>query len=196
MDPIHLGHLVIAEEARARFRLEEVVFIPTGEPWIKSGMDITPANHRMNMVRLAIASNPFFRASSIELDRLGPSYTVDTLEELNAGDYKGDDLYFILGVDLIQEFHRWKRPDRILDLCTLVVAPRAGYEDGDASHLESVNPAAPGRVVFLEGPVVGISGTEIRERAARGCSIRYVVPEAVEAYVRRYGLYRNGGVEQ
>jgi len=193
MDPVHLGHLFIAEEARLSLELEEVIFIPTGQPWMKSEIAVASGHHRLNMVRLAIASNPFFRASGIEVDRAGPSYTVDTLEEMKGQDHRDDDLYFILGVDLVEDLHRWKSPARILELCTLVVAPRAGYDDREASQVDSLSPGASSNVVFLDGPALGVSATEIRRRAAMRCSIRYMVPEAVEEYVARYGLYRDGG---
>ena len=192
LDPIHLGHLLVAEEARVKLGLEEVIFIPTGRPWMKAGDSIAPGHHRMNMVRLAVATNPFFRSSSDEVDRPGPSYTVDTLEALKTGEHEEDDLYFILGVDLLKEFHLWKRPDRILELSTLVVVPRPGVQHCDTSHLDSIGPSASSKLVFLDGPCVGISGTEIRQRADRGYSVRYLVPEAVEDYLQRYGLYRNG----
>ena len=193
MDPVHLGHLLIAEEARLSLELEEVIFIPTGQPWMKSDLAVASGHHRLNRVRLAIASNPFFRASSIEVDRGGPSYTVDTLEEMKCQDHLDDDLYFILGGDLLEDLHRWKSPGRILELCTLVVAPRGGYGGHEATRLDSLSSGAIGNVVFLEGPTLSVSATEIRRRAAMRCSIRYMVPEAVEEYVARYGLYRDGG---
>ena len=192
MDPVHVGHLLVAEEARLALGLEEVLFVPTGQPWMKSEAVIAPGGHRMNMVRLAIGSNPFFRASAVEVDRDGPSYTVDTLEELKAGDHRDDDLYFILGADLLKDLHRWRSPGRMLELCTLVVAPRVGCDPGE-DNLDSVSPGATAKAVFLEGPAVGVSSTEVRRRAAEGRSIRYMVPEAVEAYIQRYGLYRDGG---
>ena len=194
MDPIHLGHLLVAEEARLTLELEEVLFIPTGQPWMKSEITIASGHHRLSMVRLAIASNPFFRASGIEVDRPGPSYTVDTLEEMKAGGHRDDDLYFILGIDLLEDLHKWKTPRRMLELCSLVVAPRVGYNGREVSRLDSLSPMASAGAVFLEGPAIGVSATEIRRRAAKRCSIRYMVPEAVEAYIDRYGLYRDGGV--
>jgi nicotinate-nucleotide adenylyltransferase len=193
MDPVHIGHLLVAEEARVALDLEEVLFIPTGQPWMKPEGVIASGTHRMNMVRLAIGSNPFFRASALEVDRVGPSYTVDTLEALKAGDHRDDDLHFILGVDLLKDLHRWRAPDRMLELCSLVVVPRVGYDDQESSGLDSVSPGASAKTVFLDGPAVGVSSTEIRWRAASGCSIRYMVPEAVEAYIERYGLYREEG---
>jgi nicotinate-nucleotide adenylyltransferase len=193
LDPVHLGHLIIAEEARRCLQLEEVIFIPTGQPWMKEGSPVAPPNHRLNMLRLATASNPFFHVSSIELDRPGPSFTVDTLEQLKAGGLAQDELYVIVGTDLLKEFHLWRRPGRILELCTLVVAPRPGFPDHDLSNLASIGPEASRKVIFLDGPLIGISSTGIRRRVAEGRSVRYQVPEEVEGYMERYGLYRNAG---
>ena len=188
-DPIHLGHLLIAEEARVRLDLAEVVFIPAGLPWMKQETPMSPAHHRLNMVRLAISSNPFFTASSREVDREGPTYTVDTLEELHRDNGDHQDLYFILGVDALQQLHLWKDPLRILELCTLVAAPRPGADVLDLRFLEDIGPSAKEELVLLEGPPVGISATEIRRRAASGLSIQYQVPQEVERYIHRYRLY-------
>ena len=190
-DPIHVGHLLVAEDARVSMELEEVVFIPTGQPWMKSGSTLSPAHHRMNMVRMAIASNPFFRASSMEIDRPGPTYTVDTLREMRLELDEEDDLYFILGSDSSEKFHRWKEPEEVLRLCTIVTMPRPGSHD-----LSTIEPSESGKVVFLEGPMVDISGTEIRRRVSLGLSVRYLVPDEVEHYIRRYGLYEAGETSQ
>ena len=109
-DPIHLAHLIIAEEARVSLQLEEVVFVPAGEPWMKAGQPLSPAHHRFNMVRLAVSSNPFFRVSPIEIDRPGPTYTVDTLRSLVDEYEPGVELFFILGADAFSGFRRWKDP--------------------------------------------------------------------------------------
>ena len=191
-DPIHLGHLLIAEEARVRLDLAEVVFMPAGQPWMKQETPMSPAHHRLNMVRLGISSNPFFTASSREVDREGPTYTVDTLEELCREGSGDTDLYFILGIDALQQFQHWKEPARMLELCTLVAAARPGSETADLSFLEGINPSAKEKLVLLEGPLVDISATEIRWRAAHGISIHYRVPEQVERYIHRYRLYTEG----
>ena len=195
-DPIHLGHLIIAEEVRERLGLEEVLFIPTGQPWMKAGKPLSPPHHRFNMVRLAIASNPFFRASSLEIDRPGHTYTVDTLEELHRQACGKDDFYFILGIDSLREFHSWKEPAKILELCTLVAAPRPDYQDRDLSFLNAIHPSASQKAMLLEGPMVDISGTEIRRRAALGLSVCYQMPEEVERYMYRYRLYQDTEVGQ
>ena len=190
-DPIHLGHLLIAENARTGLDLEEVVFIPTGQPWIRPDVAVSPSNHRMNMVRIAIASNPFFRASSLEIDRPGSTYTVDTLEKLHREAGEGDSFFFILGVDALEEFPRWKEPGKVLELCTLVPAKRPGWGDPDMGPMNSVDSSAAQKVLMLEAPAIDISGTEIRRRVARGLSVRYQVPGEVERYMHHYGLYRD-----
>ena len=121
-----MAHLIVAEEVRSRLELEEVVFVPTGEPWMKAGTPLSSSHHRLNMVRLAVSSNPFFRVSSVEIDRPGPSYTLDTLEALLAEYGEGVEIFFILGVDALTEFHRWKEPERILELAKLAVVSRPG----------------------------------------------------------------------
>jgi len=189
-DPIHLGHLIIAENARTSLDLEEVVFIPTGQPWMRPDAPLSPSHHRLNMVRIAVASNPFFRASSIETDRPGPTYTVDTLEELLREGGEGDSFFFILGADALDEFPQWKEPGRVLKLCTLVPAKRQGWGDLNMPPLSFVDLSAAQKVVMLETPTIDISGTEIRHRVVRGLSVRYQVPDEVERYMQHYGLYR------
>ena len=187
-DPIHVAHLIIAEEARVRLRLEEVIFVPAGDPWMKSDTSVSSAHHRLTMVRLAIASNPFFRASSVEIDRLGPTYTVDTLEQISS-EVNDAELYLIIGSDSINEFHRWRAPSRVLELCTLVTAPRPCSGELDLTEIESLSPSGLPKVVVLDRPHVDISGTEIRRRISQGLSVRYQVPWEVEEYIYRYGLY-------
>jgi len=193
-DPVHLGHLLIAEEARVRLSLEKVLFVPAGRPWMKVGRPVSPGFHRLEMVRLAVADNPYFEASALEVERPGPTYTVDTLLQLRDLYGEGADLYFILGVDSLQDFHRWKAPDRVLELCTLVTVARPGYREVNLSHLDAILPGASQRIIVLHGPLIGISGTEIRRRVAWGLSIRYWVPRPVEEYIYRHGLYRRSPV--
>ena len=193
-DPIHLAHLIIAEEARTRLELEEVVFVPAGQPWLRSGEAPAPAKQRVEMVRLAVQDNPFFRVSTVEMDRPGPTYTVDTLEEMRRELGDNAELFFILGMDSMKDFHRWKEPARILELCTLVAMVRPGHGDFQRDSLLAIAPTALARVRFLNSLRVEISGTEIRRRAAQGLSIRYMAPGAVEEYIRRTGLYRIGAV--
>ncbi len=188
-DPIHLGHLIAAEEARTVLDLDTVIFIPAGNPWFKVDWHITPARHRVAMVDLAIESNHRFQASDIEIRRDGPTYTVHTLEELRKR--LGDDaeLYLILGADALRELDRWHEPARLFELATIVGMSRPGSEGFDLNELDAIIPGASERVLWVEGPQIGISGTDIRRRVAEGRSIKYRVPEAVEAYIYQNGLY-------
>lgn len=174
-DPIHIGHLILGETAREQLSLDRVLFMPTGLQWRKAGREIAAAEHRLAMVRLAIAGNPAFECSTIEVDRAGPSYTADTLEELH-GREPGAGLFFIVGRDALEDMPNWVRPERIRELATLAVAAR----DGDAAGEGAVH---------LQMPVIGVSATDVRQRVAEGSSIRYRVPPDVEAYIREHGLY-------
>lgn len=194
-DPIHMGHLVVAEEARVKLGLSEVLFVPAGEPWLKRDRDITPAFHRMEMVRLAIADNPRFKLCGLEVQRPGPSYTVDTLTLLQDQLSGEASLFFILGRDILAELPSWKEPQKLLQLCRLVVAPRpfsseaAGSSSSDFRHLEKAIPGLTDKVIRLHMPVIGINSSDIRERIGRGLSIRYLVPHGVEEYITEQGLY-------
>lgn len=190
-DPIHMGHLVMAEEARVRLGLGRVLFVPAGAPWMKKGEAVSTAEHRLAMVERAIASNPGFQTSRLELDRPGDTYTVDTLRQLREEYGPQVELYFILGVDALASFARWKEPARILELCRLVVVTRPSHKKGDGRILEGISPGAEGRAVWIQEPQIGISSTEVRARVAQGLSIKYLVPQAVEEYIYGHGLYRD-----
>ncbi len=187
-DPIHIGHLVVAEEARVRLGLSEVLFIPAGQPWLKQDRAITPAVHRVRMVHRAIADNPHFGLSTLEVERHGPSYTVDTLTMLREQLGSETIFFFIVGRDALEELPLWKEPQRVIQLCRLVVAPRIGSRD--LRHLGRVIPGLLEKVIQLDMPVIGISSTEIRQRVAQGLSIRYLVPANTEEYIREHGLYQ------
>ena len=190
-DPVHIGHLIIAEEARVRLGLAKVVFVPSGRPWLKATRRVSSGRHRLAMVRRAIASNPFFELSTADVDRAGPSYTVDTLADLRAQAGPRGQLYFIMGCDALLDLPRWHDPARLVRMCRLVVARRLDYDVPDLAFLDrAVARGASRRVVLLDGPAVGVSASELRQRVARGQSIRYWVPDAVEAYIREHGLYR------
>ena len=191
-DPPHLGHLLIAEMARVALQLESVLFVPTGEPWLKSGQRITPAAHRLRMVELAVADNPHFHVCDCEIRRSGATYTVDTLRELR-GAYPDDaELYFIVGSDVLCQFHRWQEPDAILSLCRLAVIERPGVPaDGVATLARTFQAAvANGAVVSVAGPRVDFSASELRRILAAGQSARYQIPDAVAQYIREHDLYR------
>jgi nicotinate-nucleotide adenylyltransferase len=181
--------VIIAEEARERLELEEVVFIPTGQPWMKADKHVTPAHHRLNMVRLATASNPYFRVSFMEVEREGPSYTVDTLEALRCEFGEVVELYFILGVDSLREFHRWKEPEKVLSLASLVVASRSGFDGGVISSFGERFSGVAESMVVLEGVQVEISARDLRCRAASGESLRYRLCDEVARYIVEHGLY-------
>jgi nicotinate-nucleotide adenylyltransferase len=186
-DPIHMGHLIIAEEARVKLPLSEVLFVPAGQPWLKQDGDITPAVHRVEMVRRAIADNPYFKLSTLEVERPGPSYTVDTLTMLRKQLGRKAGLFFLLGRDALAEVALWKEPHKVVQLCKLVVAPRIGSKD--LRHLEKAIPGLLERVIQLDMPVIGISSSEIRQRIAQGLPIRYLVPPAVEKYITEHRMY-------
>ena len=186
-DPIHHGHLAIAEEARETLGLERVLFIPAATPPHKPGQPVTPAADRLEMVRLAIAGNPAFSVSDTEMVRGGASYTVDTLEALAADGLVQP--WMIMSVETLEAFTAWRAPERILDLARLAVVPRAGHDTLDAAWLEARFPGRGGRAVFLPGPLLPISGSVVRHRAAVGRSVRYLVPDAVAAYIAQHRLY-------
>ena len=188
-DPPHVGHLILAEEARTRLQLGKVLFVPAGDPWRKAGQEVTPVDHRLAMVRLMLASDPCFELCTLEVERAGPSYTVDTLEALHERHGPGLELYFIVGEDALRDLQHWKDPARILSLARLAVAPRLGGSESAVVDLEAAVPGLSERVVPLPMPAIDISSTALRERVRAGLSLRYLVPLAVEEYIRRYGLY-------
>jgi nicotinate-nucleotide adenylyltransferase len=188
-DPIHHGHLVAAEEARWQFRLDEVVFVPTGQPWQKPA-GVTGAEDRYLMTVIATASNPAFSVSRLEIDAPGPTYTVDTLHRLRAELDPGTRLFFVTGADAVLQILTWKDPDEVLALAELIAATRPGH---DLADLAEKVPSAAGRVHPMRIPALAISSTEIRARVAAGAPIRYLVPEGVARYVEKRGLYRRPG---
>ena len=188
-DPVHLGHLIIAEEARVQLNLEEVIFIPAGEPRLRTA-PLATAQQRLDMVRLAVAGNRFFRAGSNEMSHSGPTYTVDTLQELLQELKPGTLLYFILGPDALAQFQQWKSPDKVLELCDIVAVSRPEVPNVGLVHLKARYPEASDKVLLLHVPAIGVSSTEIRRRVASGISIKYQVPEAVERYIMENRLYQ------
>jgi nicotinate-nucleotide adenylyltransferase len=189
-DPIHLAHLAVAEAARDTFGLGRVLFIPAAQPPHKPGRGISPVEHRLAMVEAAVAGNPAFEVSRIEVDRAGPSYTVDTLAALCDAD-PGDHLALILSAESYSELATWHEPRRILDLADLIVAPRVGYAEADPKLVPRQFPDAPAAIAFMDGPRIRLSASEIRQRAAEGRSVRYLVPDAVAAYIGDHGLYQD-----
>jgi nicotinate-nucleotide adenylyltransferase len=193
-DPIHYGHLVIAEEVRYVLHLDEMVFIPTGQPPHKPGRIVTAAQYRVAMLELAIASNPHFAISLIDVERSGPSYTVDTLRQLRKEWGTNTALYFVIGWDSLQELHTWHDSAGLLEQLTYLVAVRRpGYveEPGYNELLEVQLPGIQQRLLVIPAPQLDISATDLRQRVAEGRPIRYQTPEAVEQYIAQHGLYRD-----
>jgi nicotinate-nucleotide adenylyltransferase len=190
-DPIHIAHLAVAEEAAEALGLERVAFVPAGQPPHKPGRSITAAGHRLAMVELAIAGNARFFVDRVELDRPGPSYTVDTLEALHAGVPGGAarDLVLIVSAEAFLGLLTWREPRRILELARIAVAPRDGYPDAGPDFLASNLPDLADRATFLDSPRMRLSSSELRARASAGRSLRYLVPDAVAAYIGDHGLY-------
>lgn len=183
-DPIHHGHLVAASEVQAWFDLDEVVFVPTGDPWQKSDRDVSPAEHRYLMTVIATAANPHFTVSRVDIDRDGPTYTVDTLRDLRS-EMPDADLFFITGADALAEIFTWREPEELFELATFVGCTRPGYSM-DPTTLGSI-PAD--RVTLIEIPALAISSTDCRERKKRGQPVWYLVPDGVVQYIAKHHLY-------
>ncbi|HOB19134.1 MAG TPA: nicotinate-nucleotide adenylyltransferase [Candidatus Atribacteria bacterium] len=190
-DPVHLGHLMAAEAARESLQLDHVLFIPTGEPPHKRQRTLAPADDRVMMLRLATGSNQYFSVDTIEIDRPGATYTVDTLLQLRERYTDSPELYFIVGGDTLMELKFWKSFELVARLCAFAVYPRPGVSDerlkAEAGSLKARYDA---RISFIQGPMADISSSEIRSRAAQGASIKYLVPEPVESYIAQKQLYR------
>jgi len=186
-NPIHTGHLVTADEARHAFDLDEIVFVPAGRPWQKDRADVAPAEDRYLMTVIATASDPSFRVSRIELDREGPTYTLDTMRLLRDEEPDAEFL-FITGADAILQILTWKDPAAILRETRFIAATRPGY---DLDRLEKELPEdLEDRVSVMEIPALSISSTDVRRRAREGRPLTYLVPPGVAAYIRKAGLYR------
>ena len=183
-DPIHHGHLVAASEVAHLFALDEVVFVPTGEPWQKAERAVTDPETRFLMTAIATADDPRFTVSRVDIERAGPTYTVDTLRDL-AAQHPGAELFFITGADALASIMTWRDPDDVLALAHLVAVTRPGH-DLDAAHLP------PGAATVVEIPALAISSTDCRERVAAGAPITYLVPAGVERFIAETGLYRAG----
>jgi len=185
-DPIHYGHLAAAEEARAKLNLREVVFVVAGLPPHKLDEEIAPAEDRYAMVELAIASNPHFSVSRIDIDRPGPSYTVDTIALLRQE--WTEEIYFIMGVDSLMEIDTWHQPQRLIQLCRLVAVERPGFVP-DLERLEAAVPGITARTEIIDMPEVDISSTDLQRRVREGLPIKYQVPPEVEEYIYQHRLY-------
>lgn len=190
-DPVHDGHLALAHEALEELDLDHVLFVPNADPPHKRGQAVTPAHHRAAMVALAIETEPTFLLSRIELDRPGPSYAVDTVEQLArvSGAEGRPEPWFILSAEVLEGLHTWREPERLLQLCRVAVAPRPGAEPLGRDWVAQHFPGYEERFAFLPGPELDIASTAIRERVARGEAIEGQVPTAVAGYIEEHGLY-------
>ncbi len=190
-DPIHHGHLVAASEVRSWYDLDEVIFVPTGQPWQKSDREVSPAEHRYLMTVIATAANPQFTVSRVDIDRVGPTYTIDTLRDLKK-QHPDADLFFITGADALAALLTWRDHDELFDLAQFVGCTRPGH-DLDESSLDGL-PAD--RVQILEIPALAISSTDCRARVHRDEPVWYLVPDGVVQYINKHQLYRETGTNQ
>jgi nicotinate-nucleotide adenylyltransferase len=186
-DPVHFGHLRMAEEARIQAGLDRVLFVPTQVSPFKVGRTVTPGEQRLEMLHIALADNPAFAASDVELTRPGPSYTVDTLRLLKE-QYPTAELFFLTGTDAVRDLPKWRQPEEILSLARFLVAARPGVDKADVLH--ALPDLWEARIAFIEMPELDISSTYLRERLRDGRSVRYLLPRAVEEYIVSRGLYR------
>jgi len=193
-DPIHNGHLVTAEEAWKQFQLDQVLFIPSGNPPHKEDRSSLNAEDRYLMTVIATATNPHFRVSRMEIERPGPSYTIDTVRELHRIYGKNTEVFFITGADAILEILTWKEPEAVLREATFIAATRPGYDlkklEGSLPTAEKERHASDPRVLVMEVPALAISSTDIRERVKHGRPITYLVPEGVAEFIEKNGFYR------
>jgi nicotinate-nucleotide adenylyltransferase len=188
-DPVHYGHLAMAEGAKHLLGLDQVLFLPNGQPPHKAGRPVMAVEHRANMVKLAIADNPHFGFSSLELDRTEPSYTIDTVRELKAlhPDWQ---FAFIVGMDNLLEIETWKAYEELLSLIKLVVVSRPGYASAQRDRaLSALGPALTERIQLLDLPGVDVAAMDLRERAAAGYPLRYLIPDVVADYIKTHHLY-------
>jgi nicotinate-nucleotide adenylyltransferase len=180
-DPVHHGHLVAASEVGSRFGLDEVVFVPTGQPWQKTDRMVSPAEHRYLMTVIATASNPRFTVSRVDIDRPGPTFTTDTLRDLGA-QYPGAELFFITGADALTQILSWKNADQLFQLAYFIGVTRPGH------RLDSAGLTAD-RISLLEVPALAISSTDCRDRVEQNQPVWYLVPDGVVQYINKHGLY-------
>ena len=182
-DPVHHGHLSAASEVATRFSLDEVVFVPTGQPWQKSHAEVSPAEDRYLMTVIATASNPRFSVSRTDVDRPGPTYTIDTLRDLRAI-YDDAELFFITGSDALAQILGWRSADELFELAHFVGVSRPGYDPVDLAAFPE------GAVTLLEVPALAISSSDCRERVERGDPVWYLVPDGVVQYIEKRSLYK------
>ncbi|MFQ5593775.1 MAG: nicotinate-nucleotide adenylyltransferase [Anaerolineae bacterium] len=187
-DPPHIGHLVAAEEARTQLNLARVVFVPAGAPPHKLEEPVTSAIHRVEMITRAATSNPHFFVSLTDVERSGPSYSVEMVRALREKWGPDAEIHFIIGMDSLIDMPNWHRPDQLVSLCRLAVVDRPGYT-ADLGMLGQIIPGISQKIDFVSMPLLDISSTELRRRASLGQALRYYVPDEVESYIQAHGLY-------
>jgi nicotinate-nucleotide adenylyltransferase len=185
-DPVHHGHLAAASDVAHALGLDEVVFVPTGQPWQKADRRVSPAEHRLAMSAAAVAADPRFTVSRVDVDRPGPTYAVDTLTDLRAAYGDDAELWFITGSDALALVMGWHRSAELFGLARFVGVDRPGHPRPDLSGFP------PGSVTHVEVPALAISSTDLRTRVAQGRPVDYLVPDAVVQYIRHHHLYRDG----
>jgi nicotinate-nucleotide adenylyltransferase len=189
-DPIHVGHLVVAEDVWYRLDLSEILFVPAREPPHKQHRPVSPVADRLAMVERAIAGNPHFRLSRADVDRPGMSYSVDTVRTIRAEVGPSAEIFFIIGADSLVDLPTWREPNLLLELCQIVAVNRPGYPPLDLARLEPTVPRAGERILCLDVPSLDVAASEIRRRVADGWPITYLVPSAVQSYIAERRLYR------
>lgn len=189
-NPIHLGHLIIAEMVRDKYGLDKVLFIPSGMPPHKNLNNVIEAEHRFNMVQQAVASNPYFIESRMEVDREGYTYTIDTLKNLRESYGKSATLYYIIGADVLNDLLTWRNYQEVFGICEFIAVLRPGScLEGFNKQMEYLRDTFSAKIHFIDTPLIEISSTDIRNRIKEGKSIKYLVPESVEDYIKENGLY-------
>lgn len=191
-DPVHHGHLILAEQCREQAQLDQVWFLPAARPPHKQDQDLAAFHHRVEMLTLGIAGHPPFRIEELEKERSGPSFTADTLVELHRRDPQHE-YFLVVGSDCLPDMPRWYQPARILSLATLVVAERPGWPAWTTEQLRSaigLPPEAPCGLIPVDMPLFELASRELRRRIVEGRSIRFLVPRAVECYIEQHRLYR------
>jgi nicotinate-nucleotide adenylyltransferase len=191
-DPIHIGHLIVAEEARYQLGLGRVIFLPAGKPYFKKDRIVSTKNDRLEMIRLGIKDNPLFEVSEIELAREGPTYSIDSIKRLKKELGDNVQLCFLIGMDALADMHKWKHPAELIEICQVVGLTRAEYDAFDWAKIEGKMPGAMQKIKIIEVSKIGVSSTDVRMMVASGISVRYLVPDAVVRYIEEHKLYKSG----
>ena len=192
-DPIHYGHIALGKKVASTLKLKRILFIPAGNPWMKSEKSVSSAHHRLKMLELGIAGIEEFSFSDMEIKRSGPTYTYETILDLTKDKLETKTIYLILGWDAIKEFHRWKNSDRLLKLVRIVAVARPGYEEFSTQYQENKDIRVFDEAVVIDKSISGITSTDIRERIKLKQSINNLVPKDVEENILEHGLYKREG---